>query len=363
MIINRPLIMFLLLISQQCCLPVSAHEALTPQQVLHNSGIDAAQIAQLERGEIVDYDVSETGPKELAVGLAMILPATMPQIVEYIKSGNLTTTESDVIATGPLDGNADVNSFKKFAFTEKQLDEAQSFLNAEPGDKFNLSEPELDSLKSLQAGLEDADNKTLLKAANQKYREILLQRLQAYRKSGLPGIAPYVRENGNADPAEELRNEVINSKIWTRYFPGLQKALLNYPAALPANAIEQFLWVNRSIEDRPAAVLNHRVIVNSEAGGIIVSCHFYAGHSYNSSYVIVVGLPYKEGATLVFYFTRSSTDQITGMGSSFKHLIGREQMKDEMVKRAERVKKDLKDSATPASTAKSGNLEAMFNNR
>lgn len=344
MIFNKPSILFLLLISAQHCLPVSAREALTPQQALQNSGIDATQIAQLERGEIVDYGVSETGQKELAVGLAMILPATMPQIIEYIKSGNLTTTESDVIATGPLTDNADINSFKKFAFTGKQLDEAKSFLNAEPGDKFNLSESELTSLKSLQAGLEDADNKTVLKAANQKYREILLQRLQAYRKSGLSGIAAYSRESGNADPAEELRTDVIHSKIWTRYFPGLQRALLNYPAALPPNATEQFLWVNRSVEDRPAAVLSHRVIVNSEAGGIIVSCQFYAGHSYNSSYVIVVGLPYKEGATLIFYFTRSSTDQITGMGSSLKHLIGREQMKDEMVKRAQRVKKDLKDS-------------------
>jgi hypothetical protein len=346
MMFNKSSTLFLLLIGAQFYLPVFAQEVPTPQQALQNFGIDAAQIAQLERGEIVDYEVSETSHKELAIGVAMILPATLPQIVNYIKLGNLTATESDIIATGSLTNNADINSFKKFAFTDKQIDEAKSFLNAEPGDKFNLSELEIDSLKSLQASLEDADNKTLLKAANQKYREILLQRLQAYRKSGLSGITAYSRENGNADPAEELRNDVINSKTWTRYFPELQEAWLNYPAALPPNATEQFLWSNRSVEDRPTAILIHRVMVNSEAGGIIVSRQFYVGHSYNSSHVVAIGLPYKEGTTLVFYSTRSSTDQVAGMGSSLKHSIGREQMKKEMIKRLQRVNKDLKNKAT-----------------
>jgi len=53
------------------------------------------------------------------------------------------------------------------------------------------------------------------------------------------------------------------------------------------------------------------------------------------------GLPYKDG-TLVFYSTRSSTDQVAGMGSSLKHSIGREQMKKEMIKRLQRLNKDLK---------------------
>jgi len=321
--------------------PVFAQEAPTSQQVLQDFGIDTEKTAQLERGEIVAFDVSETSQKELAIGVAMILPTPLPKIIDYIKRGNLTATDSDIIASNPLANNADINSFKKFAFTDKQLDEAKAFLEAEPGDEFNLSKSELDSLKSLQASLKDADNKTLLKTANQKYREILLQRLQAYRKGGLSGIAAYSRDNGNADPAAELRNDAVNSKAWARYFPELQQAWLNYPAALPPNSTEQFLWLNRKVEDRPTAILTHRIMVTGEAGGIIVSRQFYVGHSYNSSHVVAGGLPYKDG-TLVFYSTRSSTDQVAGMGSSLKHSIGREQMKEEMIKRLERLTKDLK---------------------
>ena len=321
--------------------PALAQQAPTPQQALQNFGIGTAQIVHLDRGEIVAYEVSETSQKELAIGVTMVLPVALPRIVDYIKRGNLGATESNIIASGSLANNADINSFKKFAFTDKQLDEAKAFLEAEPDDEFNLSKSELDSIKSLQASLEDADNKTLLKAASQKYREILLQRWSAYRKSGLSGIAVYSRDNGKADPAAELRNDAINSKAWAQYFPELQQAWLNYPAILPANTTEQFFWVNRNVEDRPTAILNHRIMVTSDTGGIIISRQFYVGHSYNSSHVVAGGLPYKDGTTLVFYSIRSSTDQVAGMGSSLKHSIGREQMKKEMIKRLQRLNKDL----------------------
>lgn len=334
----------LLILGALFSLSSHAEDAPSPQQALQNFGIGAAQIAQLERGEIVAYDVSETSQKELAIGVAMILPVALPQIVDYIKRGNLGSSESNIVASGSLSNNVDVNSFKKFAFTDKQLDEAKAFLEAEPGSEFNLSKSEFDSVKKLDDSLEDADDKTLLKAANQKYREFLVQRLQAYRKSGLSGIAAYNRGSGNADPAAELRNDAVNSKAWARYFPELQQAWLNYPAALPANSVEQFTWANRNVEDRPTAILNHRVMVTSDAGGIILARQFYVGHSYNSSHVVAGGLPYKDG-TLVFYSTRSSTDQVTGIGSGLRHSIGREQLKKEMIKRLQRLNKDLKRKA------------------
>lgn len=318
---------------------VCAEEAPTPQQALKSFGVSAEQIRQLESGEIISYEVSETTQKELAMGVAMLLPAKLVKIVEYIKSGRLTATETDIIATGVLDSKA--KGMKKFAFTKKDFDEAKAFLLAEPGDKFNLSKPELDSLKSAQATLKTADNKTLLTVASQKYREFLLQRLQAYQKTGLAGIANYSRENGSADPREELRIDANSSKGWINYYPELHQAWLNYPVALPVNAVEQFAWMNRRVEDRPTAILNHQIILANDQIGIIISRQFYVGHSYNSSQVTAGGIPYGEG-TLVFYTIHSSTDQVAGMGVKLKHLIGRDKLKEEMIKRLNRLKAALK---------------------
>ncbi len=344
--IDTPFFKALLLTSAIACQTAIAQDSPSPQQALQNFGISANQITQLERGEIVGYDVSETSQKELAIGVAMIIPVALPHIVDYIKKGALNAGETDIIASGSVGAKPSTDSFKKFAYSDKQIDEAKAFLEAEAGDEFNLSKAELDNLQSLQASLEDADNKTLLKTANQKYREFLLQRLLAYQKSGLTGIAPYSRGSSNADAAAELRTDAVNSKAWARYFPELQQTWLNYPTALPANASEQFIWLNRKTEDRPTAILNHRIILTSDTGSIILSRQFYVGHSYNSSHVVAGGLPYKDG-TLIFYSIRSSTDQVAGLGSSLKHSIGREQMKKEMIKRLQRLNKDLKRKPAP----------------
>ena len=63
---------------------VGAQEAPTPQQALKSFGVSAEQISQLETGEIISYEVSETSQKELAIGVAMILPAKLAKIIEYI---------------------------------------------------------------------------------------------------------------------------------------------------------------------------------------------------------------------------------------------------------------------------------------
>ncbi len=310
------------------------------QQFLENFGISVEQISQLDRGEIVTYEVSETSQKELAVGVAMYMPVQLAQVLEYLKRGNLIIQDSNITASGLIPDNADINTFKKFAFGEKQLDEATAFLKAEAGNKFNLSKQEIEALQSLLPKPDDIDKKILLKTASQKYREILLQHWKDYRKSGLAGISAYSRDGSNADPATELRTDAVNSKTWAHYFPQLQQGWLNYPVGLPKSATEQFFWMNRIVEDRPTAILSHRVIIAGAEGGIILHRQFYVGHSYNSSHVVAGGIPYKDG-TLMFYSTHSSTDQVGGVGSSLKHVIGREQMKKLMIKNLLQLNKNL----------------------
>ncbi|PXW83879.1 hypothetical protein C8R34_12517 [Nitrosomonas sp. Nm84] len=345
MLINKVLVLSLFFICS-LNLTVYAQEIPSPQQALQNFNISPAQIKQLEQGKIVSYEVNEASKKELGIGLAMLIPVALTKIADYIKLGNLTYTESGLIASGPLSENADLRSFEQFGFSNEQLGEAKSFLNAKPGDSFNLSKHEFERLKSFKIDLQGADNKTLLKAANEIYREFLLQRFIAYRKRGLAGIAAYDRQRSSTDPGAELRIAAINSKALAQYFPELQQAWLNYPTTLPPKINEQFLWLNRHVEGRPTAILIHRLIAISEKGGIVLSRQFYVGHSYNSSHIAMSGLPYKNG-TLVFYSIRSSTDQVDGMGSSLKHSIGREQMRKEMIKRLQRINKDLKLKVAP----------------
>jgi hypothetical protein len=315
--------------------PLSVFAANVPdsQELIQQLGISQQDLAKLDQGEIVFFNVAETDEKELAAGAAMYLPAAPSKVVGFIKSKGLASIDTDVMAEAAIPLQASLDTFKGFSLKAGSK-EATNFLAATPGSQFNLSTQEFQGLQATSSSQPDA--------ASQAYRKVLLQRWQAYRKSGLKGIATYDRGNGTeANPEGELRTATQNSKVLARYFPELYKAWLNYPSALPTGAEETFFWRNRQVEGRPTAILVHRVRMSAGAGEIILARQFYAGHSYNSNQLTIACLPYRDGS-LVFYANRTFTDQVAGLGSSLKHSIGGKQAQSEMAKQLKNLRKVIK---------------------
>ena len=315
--------------------PFSVFSANLPnsQELIQQLGVSQQDIAKLDQGEIIYFNVAESDEKELAAGAALYLPAAPAKVVGLIKSKGLTSIDTAVTAEGVIPSQATPDAFKGFGF-KSGSDEAADFLAATPGSQFNLSTEEFQSLQ--------AANSAQPEAASDAYRKILWQRWQAYRKNGLKGIATYDRGNGSeANPGGELRTATQDSKVLARYFPELYKAWLNYPAALPAGAEETFIWRNRQVESRPTAILLHRILLSTDAGEVILSRQFYAGHSYNSNQLTIACLPYRDGS-LVFYANRTFTDQVAGFGSSLKHSVGGEQARSEMAKQLKNLRKAIK---------------------
>jgi hypothetical protein len=293
------------------------------EELSQRLGITEQNLANLNKGDIVYFDVAEGDEKELAVGVAMYLPAKPAKVMGVIKSKNLLSIDGEITSEGTIPTQATVEAFKGFGFKSVN-EEAANFLAAQPGSEFNLSTEEFQTLHSIASGGSDS--------ASQAYRNILLQRWQAYQKNGLKGIASYDRGNGTeASPGGELRFASQDSKFLSGYFPELYKAWLNYPVALPNGAEETFIWRNRQVEGRPTAILVHRIIYSAQTGELILSRQFYAGHSYNSNQLVIACLPYLDGS-LVFYANRTFTDQVAGFGSGLKHSIGQKQAKSEITK-------------------------------
>lgn len=315
---------------------IQVHAANLPdaQELMQVLGIDRKELANLDRGEIVPFEVAEGGEKELAAGVVLYLPGSPSKIIQFINDKGLAAIDSDVIAQGVIPAQATLDAFKGFAL-KAGADEAKAFLKAAPGSRFNLSAEEFQALRDTRSAQSDG--------ASQAYRKILLERWQSYRKNGLKGIAAYDRGNGiEANPAGELRDATEANKLLARYFPELYKAWLNYPAAVPSGAKERFVWFNRKVEGRPTVILGHTVMFSAgELGEVILSRQFYVGHSYNSNQLTVACLPYRNGS-LVFYANRSFTDQVTGLGSSLKRSIGREQMQGEFIKQLMNFRNILK---------------------
>ncbi len=298
-----------------------ARTTLHLQEVIQQLGILQQDLVNLEQGKTVSFKVSENDEKELAAGVAIYIPSTPSKIVEFIKDRGMASVDTEVISQSVISPQATLDTFKKSGLKLDNKEEEELF-SAKPGDKFNLSTQEL---KMLQTA-----NPVQPGSVSQTYGKILFQRWQTYRKEGLQGIAAYDRgADSFSYPGRELRTATLNNKVLVNHFPELYQIWLNYPVALPIEVEERFFLINRQVENRPTAVLLHRIILAEDTGGIIISRQFYVGHSYNSSQLIIGCLPYRTGS-LLFYTNRTFTDQVTGLGSSLKRSIGREQMRRRM---------------------------------
>ena len=304
------------------------------EEVLGVLGMDKGQIAELAQGQPIAYALSEHSADELAEGVVWYIQVPLDKVVGQLRLENPDLLDVDVTALGLLTEHGGASSLAPVVLSKE---EAQALLDAEPGDEFNLSTHEIDSFKTLKKTLNRTPYRPIGDEVGQHYRELLFQRFKAYRRGGIHAIAPYAREESLfSKPSLELREAAHASAILARYFPALSKAWLDYPKTLPPGASEVFPWVEKNVEGRPATILRHRVNMDWNGGVLVLTREFYAPHSYNSSQWITGCLPYRNG-TVVFQQVRSYTDQVAGVASDAKHIVGRELLKDKMLKSFERL--------------------------
>ena len=111
-------------------------------------------------------------------------------------------------------------------------DEARTLSAAKAGDALNLSAGEVAAFTGAPGGPD---------AILEALRKMPLARYQAYRTSGLAGIAPYDRGGGRTtDHAADLRRASEASAGLKKYLPASQAVLLGYPKATAAQMRESF---------------------------------------------------------------------------------------------------------------------------
>jgi len=308
--------------------------AIEVQELLQ---IPVDQRRRLARGEIVSYPVTENSERELAVGLAVAVPAPVSQIAQYLATAQLIAQDASIGEFGLVPDGLSPESLVGPGFTAGEREEALSLFEAAPGTRFNLSLPEIDALRTARAAGGSASD---------TYRRILSQRAQSYRQRGLAGVDPYARTEGTVtDPAVDLRPSIVDVERIGRIGSDFREALLRFPADQPAQIASQVYWVKRRVQRRPHLSLLHRMVVTGPGPMIHLERYFYVGHSFNSTQILTGALAYQDG-TMVFSTTRVSTDEVLGVGSALKRTVARGQVRDEMRTRLERLRSSI--SSRPA---------------
>jgi hypothetical protein len=304
------------------------------EEILGVLEMDKIQISELAQGQPVIYDLSEGRSDEIAAGIAWYLPVPLAKVAGQLRTDSPDLLDVDVTAHGILMTHGKVNALSPVVLSDEEI---EALSDAEAGDQFNLSSDEIENFKTLKRTVNGAPDKAIRDTIEQRYREMLFDRFEAYRRDGTYAIAPYAREhNLNVKPSVELDQAANASAILARYVPALHKAWINYPAALPSKTNEVFQWVEKNVQNRPAFILRHHVNHDWNGGALVLTREFYASHSYNASQWVTGCLAYRDG-TVVFQQVRSYADQLSGVATNVRHLIGRKLLKNKMLKSFERL--------------------------
>jgi hypothetical protein len=129
------------------------------------------------------------------------------------------------------------------------------------------------------------------------------------------------------------------SKLLATGAPGLYRTFLDYPKNQSLHIEHGFFWVKRKIENRPAYVLEHRILEHSPAGLIILRREFFVGHSCNATQAVSGAYTVSNEGTLIFSTIRRSSDQVARLKSGLHHAIARKKMRDELVTRFNNLRK------------------------
>jgi len=291
----------------------------------------------LESGEILftGRPDLEPLPQGIAVvGAMMLIERPAHELVDAYLSDETLRSHSDILAFGgvPAEGG-DVSLLANFDFSDKEQKEVRRLLRAKAGDEFNLAPSEIEQLAAI------AERNGAPKQVVAIYRDVLWQRLDAYRTSGLDGILPYARKSGAlASPAEEMHASLDSASLLKKYFPEIHGALENFPDSMDAISDSRLLWIKKTVAKRPTAALAHRLLLIDGDIAVVAEREFYVGHTYNSMLTIAAVVPYADGA-LVFAANRTFTEKVGGTG--FRKKMGRKLVARKFAQRFEHLRANL----------------------
>ena len=289
----------------------------TAEEVLKALAISDSDQEAIRKGEIVRWTTTEGSDRELAVGVALLVPGTPTNLASLFREAVTYKIVGSVTAYGEISGTGTLGDFAGVKLEPNGADEANRYLDAEPGDTLNLDEKEISAFQVLNR--KDGAQP----AVEALVREKLLTRYQAYRQRGLSGIPSYDRGDGESfQLGQDLLLATNQSQVLEKFCEKFYQILLKYPAVDTKPIEDWFYWVNVEVFGRPTLILSHRMLFDHSGIFVTADRHFYASHEYNGLQSIAGTLPVQEGSLFLVLY-RISTDGVAGFGSSMKHPVAR----------------------------------------
>jgi hypothetical protein len=329
---------------------IQAIAGVTPNDIFN--AISADDRKRLEAGEIVTVarPKQESNDSGLAIGLGVILPASLQKTLDALRQINASSDPAINRMTreiqGPVTGDGRSRAFADIRFSKGEADEVAKLLKSGPGDDFNLSQQEWSWVKAASG---KGDPVTTTSAA---MRRVLENRYLAYMKQGLNGLSPYARSgNDQTQPGVELAASVeALSPAFRQRLPEFFQSYRHFPKGDGKDLKNRFFWEKKTVEKRPMFSLRHELVQVRPDGATIGNREYYISNQLNGLQVVIMLIPHGS-QTMAVMLNETYTDKVSGAGRFVAARVGRSIVESNTRPMFEKLQKTLGSARPPAAAS------------
>ena len=254
--------------------PIGAQEP-TAQRYFELFPISTADRADLAQGEIVRLEGEDLTDADLFVGFAVRIDRPVPTVASVLEEAAVARLAPETLVELGAD-----QPFPSIELGAGDADEVERLLAFSTGRDVNIDAPTQQALRALAlSGSRDAAGR---QAVADVYGDMLRRRYEAYRASGLSGIAPYTRGSGREmSPASHLR---VTSAATLNALEALLPRFVDAVRRIPGSDAEQaFFLVRQPYNGRPLHVLLHLLAERGPRHLVVLHREYFVGHSYDAN--------------------------------------------------------------------------------
>ncbi len=255
-------------------------------------GLTDGEIAAVARGTVVAKMLSSKTPAEIFVFGAVFVNAAPEEYAKLAFNVSVLRKLPNYLGIGRISDRPVLSDLEGFTLEPEDI---RNLKDCRPG-KCEVQLP-AESMQQLQETV-DWTGPNAAAQVNGRLREMTLDFLKRYQKSGNSVLLTYRDKNRPFDVPSQLQAWLGRSKALPIYFPELNRYLLDYPKAKPANVESLFYWEKVDFGLKPTLRLNHAMA-------------FRPAGSKGTAYVVAVKQLY---ASHYFQFALDLTACVTGSG-------------------------------------------------
>lgn len=275
-------------------------------------GLSEAQLAAVDRGEVVTKLLPSPEKPEIAAFGIVRVNGTLPTLREELRDFKSFRKVPQIPEIGRFSDPPRVEDLDGLTWPDADVD---ALRNCRPGKcDVKLGTGSLDRLaKEVDWKASDAKTKVLALIKDQ-----MVAYVGAYRAGGTDALAVTVDKGNPKALSAEFRTLLKNSPYLPEYLPMFHQYLAAYPQGSLPGVSDTLFWTKDEFGLKPTVSMHHATVYQPEASqgpSLLVAIRMlYASHFFNAALEIMAASPTPDGSGLYLLdLYRTRIDPPTGL--------------------------------------------------